>query len=88
MDKLNSESVLYPISSEKALRLMEGENKLVFVVARKSTKAQIRNDIEKLFGVKVTNVNTYFTPGALKKAIVKLDSSTPAMDVATKLGLM
>ena len=88
MDKLNSESVLYPVSSEKALRLMEGENKLVFVVSRKSTKAQIKQDVEKLFGVKVLSVNAYLTPGSLKKAIVKLDSSTPAMDVATKLGLM
>ncbi|HOI18712.1 MAG TPA: 50S ribosomal protein L23 [Candidatus Woesearchaeota archaeon] len=88
MDKPNSESVLFPISSEKALRLMEGENKLIFVVSKKSTKAQIKQDVEKLFGVKVTKVNTYFTPSSIKKAIVKLDSSTPAMDVATKLGLM
>ena len=82
------QSIKYPISTEKAVRLMELDNKLVFIVDRKSTKEKIKEEIEKMFNVKVIKVNTLITPLGLKKAYVKLSKETPAIDVATKLGLM
>ena len=78
----------YPLSTEKSIRLMESENKLVFIVERKANKKDIKEAIEKMFKVKVINVNTEITPKGKKKAYIKLSPDTPAIDVATQLGLM
>ena len=82
------EAIKYPISTEKAVRLMESDNKLTFMVELKATKQDIKKEIEKLFNVKVTKVNTLITPLGTKKAYVKLSKENPAIDLATKLGLM
>ena len=82
------EVIKYPISTEKAVRLMESDNKLVFIVERKKNKQEIKKEIEKMFKVKVIKVNTLITPLGLKKAYIKLSKETPAIDIATKLGLM
>lgn len=76
------------LSTEKATRLMEAENKLVFVVEKKDTKASIKKEIEELFNVEVKNVNVLVGPDAKKKAYVTFSDKTPAIDLATKLGLM
>ena len=80
--------IKYPLSTEKSVRLMESENKLVFVVEKHADKLQIKQDLEKLFKIKVTNVRTMVSPQGLKKAYVTLAKETPAIDVATKLGLL
>ena len=77
-----------PISTEKSIRMMESENKLVFEVEKKATKEEIKKEIEELFKVKVTKVNTSITRKGNKKAYIKLSDETPAIDVATQLGLM
>lgn len=77
-----------PISSEKAIRLMEAENKLVFLVDKKATKADVKKALEEMFKVKVKNVNTMIGPDAKKKAYVTFADDTPAIDLATKLELM
>jgi len=79
--------IKYPINTEKAVRLMEAENKMLFSVDRKANKNQIKEAIEALFKVKVLKVNTLITLKG-KRAWVKLSPDTPAMDIATKLGLM
>ena len=81
-------SIKYPLSTEKSIRLMESENKLVFVVDRKSNKQKIKEDLEKTFKVKIKHINTLITPEGKKKAYVKFSDETPAIDLATKLGLM
>ncbi len=48
--------------TEKASSLRE-ENKVVFEVAMTANKIQIRQAVEKLFGVKVTDVNTLVQRG-------------------------
>jgi ribosomal protein uL23 len=78
----------YPLSTEKSLRLMEAENKLVFVVDKKSTKKEIRNAIEEIFKAKVLKVNTMITRQGKKKAYVQFSMETPAIDIATNMGLM
>ena len=80
--------IKYPLSTEKSIRLMESENKLVFIVSRKSKKPDIRKAVEEAFKVKVTSVNTQITPEGKKKAYVKLSQETPAINIASKLGLM
>ena len=80
--------IKYPLSTEKSLRLMESENKLIFVVDKKATKDQIKKAIEEIFKVKVLKVNTTITPDCCKRAYVKFSEETPAIDIATNMGLM
>ena len=77
-----------PLSTEKAIRLLEAENKLLFVVDIKVTKQEIKEEIESLFKVKVKKVNTLIGPDAKKRAYVVFADDTPAIDLATKLELM
>lgn len=79
--------LLYPLTTEKAIRVIEGENKIVFVVNRKSTKPEIANAIRERFGVKVRNVNVQIR-GNKKIAFISLKPETPAIDIATKLGII
>jgi|APSaa5957512622_1039677.scaffolds.fasta_scaffold157336_2 ribosomal protein uL23 len=78
----------YPLSTEKSLRLMESENKLVFVVDKKSNKKEIKSAIEEIFKAKVLKVNTLITRQGKKKAYVQFSMETPAIDIATNMGLM
>jgi len=77
-----------PLSTEKSIRLMESENKLVFLVDKKATKSQVKKELETLFDVKIVSVNTMIGPNGKKKAYVTLADETPAIDLATKLELM
>ncbi len=79
--------IKYPLSTEKSVRLMESENKLVFVVSRDAKKQDVKKAIEEMFKVKVLKVNLLIN-GNEKKAYVKLSEETPAIDIATQLGLM
>ena len=77
-----------PLATEKAIRLLDTENKLLFVVSIKSNKKEIKKAVEKMFDVKVQNVNSFVTSRGEKRAYVKLSHETPAIDVMTRLGLM
>ena len=79
--------LLYPLSTEKSVKLMESENKIIFIVNLKAKKKEIKEEMEKSFNVKVLKVNTLIQRGK-KKAYVKLSPETPAIDIATKLGMM
>ena len=80
--------IKYPISTEKSIRLMESENKLIFKVDRSAKKIEIKQAIEKIFKAKVEKVNTLIDTDGEKRAYVKFSPETPAIDIATNLGLM
>ncbi len=80
--------IVYPVSTEKSIRLMESENKLIFRVALKSKKSEIKRAIEDLFKAKVVNVKTLITQDGHKRAYIKFSDETPAIDIATQLGMM
>ncbi len=80
--------IKYPLSTEKSIRLMEAENKLVFIVDREANKDDIKKAMERLFKVKVENVNTFIGKDGKKRAYIKFKEETPAIDIATELGLM
>ena len=81
--------IKYPLATEKAIRLLESENKLVFIVQRKATKQDIKKAVETIFKVKVVEVNTLISvKKGEKKAYVKLSLDNPAMDIATQLGML
>jgi len=79
--------ISYPIGTEKSIRMMESENKLMFMCERKATKQQIKQALEELLKAKITNVNTLNVHEG-KKAIVTFAPETLAIDIATKMGLM
>ncbi len=80
--------IKHPLATEKAVRLMNTENKLIFIVDKKAEKKDIKKAVEELFKVKVLKVNTMNDFKGRKKAYLKLSAETPAIDVATQMGLV
>lgn len=80
--------ISYPLATERSIRLLEAENKLVFVVQSHATKIDIKQAVEQMFKVKVNMVRTLITSRGEKRAYVKLMPQFPAIDIATELGLM
>jgi len=76
------------VITEKALRLAEKENKITVILDRAATKKQVADEIQKLYNVKVEEVNTLITPRGEKKAYVKLSKEHSAMDLLSKLGVL
>ncbi|TCP53206.1 LSU ribosomal protein L23P [Tamaricihabitans halophyticus] len=58
--------LLAPVISEKSYGLLE-ENKYTFIVDPRANKTEIKIAVEKVFGVKVTGVNTVNRPGKRKR---------------------
>ena len=80
--------IKYPLSTEKSIRLMQTDNKLVFVVNNKSTKKEIKKAIEEMFQVEVKDVNTLISQDGEKRAYVKFSAKNPAVGIATRMGLI
>lgn len=80
--------IRHPISTEKAIRLMEAENVLVFVVDMRSTKPVVKQAVEKAFASRVVKVRTLINRKGQKVAYVKFAKTSPAIDIATNLGLI
>ena len=90
--------IIEPVITEEAsMRIAEG--KYTFKVAKKATKIDIKNAVEKLFEVKVLNVNTISVKGKekrvgvhtgktsdWKKAIVTIDTNANAKSYLGKGG--
>lgn len=81
-------TIQYPVMTEVTSRILESENKLVFVVSREATKRDIKLAVEELYDVVVEKVNSTITPEGEKKAFVKLSPDYKAVDVAIKLGIL
>ncbi|GAA1888464.1 50S ribosomal protein L23 [Actinomadura bangladeshensis] len=58
--------IIAPVVSEKSYGLLD-ENKYTFIVRPDANKTQIKQAVEKVFGVKVTNVNTLNRQGKRKR---------------------
>ena len=82
------EIIRYPVMTEVTSRILEAENKLVFIVNKKATKRDIKVAVEVLYDVVVDKVNATITPEGKKKAFVKLHPDHKAVDVAIKLGIL
>ena len=79
--------MLKPITSEKAVKLIDIENTLLFQTDRRETRDKIAKEVESIFGVKVAKVRTLIRQNK-KYAYVKLAKENPAIDIATKLGMI
>jgi large subunit ribosomal protein L23 len=56
-----------PVVTEKTSHLREAENQYVFEVDRVATKIQIRQAVEKIFGVRVADVRTSIVRGKVRR---------------------
>jgi large subunit ribosomal protein L23 len=74
--------------TEVTSRILESENKLVFMVNKSATKSDIRLAVEELYDVVVDKVNSTITAEGEKKAFVRLSPDYKAVDVAIKLGIL
>ena len=81
-------TIVYPVMTEVTSRLLEAENKLVFVVNRSATKRDIKMAVEELYDVVVEKVNSTITAEGEKKAFVRLHPDYKAVDIAIKLGIL
>jgi len=67
--------------------MIERENIITLMFEKEKNKSDIKKEIEEIFDVKVDSVRTLVN-GNKKIAYVKLKKEFPAIDLATKLGLM
>jgi len=81
-------TICYPVMTEVTSRILETENKLVFIVSKKATKADVKRAVEELYDVDVQSVNSTITPDGEKKAFVRLTPEFKASDLAIKLGIL
>lgn len=79
--------LLKPITSEKAVKLIDMENTLLFETGLREGKTEIKKEVETMFSVKVAKIRTLIEKNK-KYAYVKLKKENPAIDVATQLGMM
>ena len=95
---LPEEIIIRPVVTEKSNDELQ-QGKYTFEVNKKATKVQIANAVEKLFEVKVLNVNTVTVKGKekrvgrnvgktsdWKKAIVTIDTNASEKSYLTKGG--
>jgi len=78
----------HPVATEKAIRMMDAENKLIFDVSKSATKAQVSEAFQYFFDVKPVKINTMIRSDGRKRAIVTLPADKPAIDIATNLGML
>lgn len=79
--------ILKPITSEKAVKMIELENTMLFETEKRENKSSIKKEVEFVLNVKVDSVRTMVKSNK-KFAYVKLKKENPAIDVATKLGMI
>ncbi|CAG9768019.1 unnamed protein product [Ceutorhynchus assimilis] len=80
--------IKYPLTTEAAMKKIEDNNTLVFLVHAHSNKHHIQAAVKKLYDIDVAKVNTLIRPDGKKKAYVKLARECDALDVANKIGII
>ncbi|NXA02448.1 RL23A protein, partial [Nesospiza acunhae] len=77
--------IKFPLTTESAMKKIEDNNTLVFIVDVKANKHQIKQAVKKLYDIDVAKVNTLIRPDGEKKAYVRLAPDYDALDVANKV---
>ena len=77
-----------PLATDVAMKKIEDNNTLTFLVDPLANKTQIKAAVKALYQVKVAKVNTLIRPQGDKKAYVRLAPAHDALDVASKIGVL
>ncbi|KAJ7565556.1 hypothetical protein O6H91_02G065200 [Diphasiastrum complanatum] len=88
-NKLDHYEILkYPLTTESAMKKIEDNNTLVFIVDVRATKKSIKDAVKKMYDIQTKKVNTLIRPDGQKKAYVRLTPDYDALDVANKIGII
>nr|XP_037848579.1 60S ribosomal protein L23a-like [Chlorocebus sabaeus]XP_037851761.1 60S ribosomal protein L23a-like [Chlorocebus sabaeus] len=88
-NKLDPHAIIkFPLTTESAMKKIEDNNTLVFIVDVKANKHQIKQAVRKLYDIDVAKVNALIRPDGEKKAYVRLAPDYDALDVANKIGII
>ncbi|KAJ8542221.1 hypothetical protein K7X08_017087 [Anisodus acutangulus] len=88
-NKLDHYTILkYPLTTESAMKKIEDNNTLVFIVNIHADKKKIKDAVKKMYDIQTKNVNTLITPDGTNKAYVRLTPDYDALDVANKIGII
>ncbi len=79
--------IKYPLCNEGAMKKIEDDNTLVFIVDVKANKKQIKASLKSIYDIDAAKINTLIRPDGLKKAYVKLTADFDALDVAQRIGI-
>lgn len=80
--------VKYPLCTESAMKQIEDNNTLTFIVDGRSNKRTIAAAVKALYEIDVVRVNTLIRPDGLKKAYARLSADTEALEVANRIGII
>lgn len=80
--------IKFPLTTKSAMKKIEDNNTLVFIVDVKANMHQIKQAVKKLYDIDVAKVNTLIRPGGEKKAYVQQAPDYDALDVAHKIGII
>merc|ERR1712205_188797 len=78
----------YPLTTESAMKKIEENNTLVFIVDMRAGKVQIKEAIKKMYDIDTQKINTLIRPDGQNKAYVRLTQDYDALDVANKIGII
>lgn len=84
---MNSGIQFKPVTTEKAVMLIEKDNVLTFIISMKYNKEEIKKEFEELFDVKIEKIRTLIRDNK-KTVLIKLKKQFPAIDLATKIGII
>ncbi|KAK8934234.1 60S ribosomal protein L23A [Platanthera zijinensis] len=88
-NKLDHYQILkYPLTTESAMKKIEDNNTLVFIVDLRADKKKIKAAVKKMYDIQAKKVNTLIRPDGTKKAYVRLTPDYDALDVANKIGII
>ncbi|CAK4030989.1 60s ribosomal l25 [Lecanosticta acicola] len=81
--------IVHPLNTESAMKKIEENNTLVFIVNVKANKRQIKQALKTLYDVDTVKINTLIRPDGTKKAFARLTPDVDALDIAaTKLAIV
>ncbi|OAG32888.1 large subunit ribosomal protein L23Ae [Nematocida sp. ERTm5] len=81
--KVPQDIIKFTPKTEKAMRLLEKQNTIVFVCDLKATKPEIKMAIEQLYSVKPKKVNTAITFKGEKRAYAIFSKEHSAIEIAS-----
>ena len=80
--------IKYPLTTESAMKKIEDNNTLVFIVDVLANKRQIKDAVKQMYEIACAKVNTLIRPDGQKKAYVRLTQDYDALDVANRIGII
>eukprot|EP00271_Cylindrocystis_brebissonii_P017844 TRINITY_DN4809_c0_g1_i1.p1 TRINITY_DN4809_c0_g1~~TRINITY_DN4809_c0_g1_i1.p1 ORF type:complete len:151 (-),score=40.44 TRINITY_DN4809_c0_g1_i1:669-1121(-) len=78
----------YPLTTESAMKKIEDNNTLVFIVDVRADKNKIKDAVKRMYDIQCKKVNTLIRPDGNKKAYVRLTADYDALDIANKIGII